>query len=318
VDGVLVVDKPSGPTSHDVVASVRRAIGSSRVGHVGTLDPLATGVLPLVVGRATRLAQFLSASDKEYVAHIRIGIVSETYDAEGPLTPFVPAAAASLAFDRGLGTEFEGNTDALDSVLAEFRGSYLQMPPPYSAKKIGGRPAYTLARRGQPVELKPVPVTVHALEALQVERDVLRVRIVCSYGFYVRRLAHDLGQRLGCGAYLAALRRTRVGSFTEREAVPLGTIAAGGFDPAEHVVSLNRLLPDLPAVALSDEGARRVRHGNAVGPSHLAIAQKEAGSFAGKETAPFWKGRLLDGSGALLGIGEARADGLLHPVIVLV
>jgi tRNA pseudouridine55 synthase len=321
VDGVLVIDKPPGPTSHDVVALVRRALGVRRVGHVGTLDPLASGVLPLVVGRATRLAQFLSASDKEYVADIRIGVVSETFDAEGPLTPFGLAADTSPGFDRGFGAEFEGDITALDRLLAGFRGSYSQMPPPHSAKKVGGTPAYQLARRKEPVELKPVPVTVHALEAIAVEGDVLRVRIVCSSGFYVRRLAHDFGQRLGCGAYLAALRRTRVGSFTERDAVPLGVVASGESDPASHLLPMNQMLPDLPAVMLSDDGARRVSHGNAVGPAHLAIAQNGqngAASFAGKEAAPFLRVRLMDGSGVLLAIGERRADGLLHPAIVLV
>jgi tRNA pseudouridine55 synthase len=308
MDGVLIVDKPSGPTSHDVVAVVRRAIGSARVGHLGTLDPLATGVLPLVVGRATRLAQFLSASDKEYVAEIRIGAVSETYDAEGPLTPFGLAPDASVRFDAGFGAEFEGNADALDAWLAEFRGSYLQRPPPHSAKKIGGTPAYELARRKRPVELKPVPVTVHALEALAVEHDLLRVRVVCSAGFYVRTLAHDIGQRLGCGAYLAALRRTRAGSFREAGAVPLAQVVAEGFDGMKHLTPVNRLLPDLPAVVLNEAGVRRVSHGNAVGPEHVVTSHQWAAPFS----------RLLDAAGGLLAIAEPRPGGLLHPSIVLV
>jgi tRNA pseudouridine55 synthase len=304
VDGVLVIDKPLGPTSHDVVALVRRAIGVRRVGHVGTLDPLATGVLPLVVGRATRLAQFLSASDKEYVADIAIGVVSETFDAEGPLTPYGVAADDA----SGAGAESAGNAAALEAVLAEFRGSYLQLPPPHSAKKVGGTPAYRLARSRKPVELRRVPVTVHALEALAVEQDVLRLRIVCSAGFYVRRLAHDLGQRLGRGAYLAALRRTRVGTFDEAGAVRLDTLVADDFDAAAHMVPVDRLLPDLPAVVLSGEGVRRVSHGNTVGPGHLAGTPHVS-------SVPV---RLLDASGALLAIAEARPGGLLHPTIVLV
>jgi tRNA pseudouridine55 synthase len=324
VDGVLVIDKPAGPTSHDVVAVVRRAIGVSRVGHVGTLDPLAAGVLPLVVGRATRLAQFLSASDKEYEADIRIGLVSETFDAEGPLTPFGLPAVSAAGFESGSGAEFAGSAAALEPVLAGFRGSYRQMPPPHSAKKVGGTPAYKLARRKQAADLKPVPVTVHALEVLAVAGDLLRVRIVCSPGFYVRRLAHDLGQRLGCGAYLAALRRTRVGSFTERDAVSLEAVAGGGFAVESRLVPLERLLPDLPAVVLTEEGAKRAGHGNAVGPAHLTIApnaqhgQQGAASCGGKEAAPPLRVRLLDASGALLEIGDRRADGLLHPAIVLV
>ncbi len=306
VDGVLVIDKPAGPTSHDVVAVIRRAIGSSRAGHVGTLDPLATGVLPLVVGRATRLAQFLSAADKEYVADIRIGFVSETYDAEGPVTP------------TRLGP-LTTRPEPLAAVLAEFRGTYWQMPPPYSAKKVGGIAAYKLARRNKPTELKPVRVTVHALEAIATEGDVLRVRVVCSAGFYVRTLAHNIGQRLGCGAYLAALRRTRAGSFTLEQAVPLQDVLGDGFEAAGRLIPLNSLLPDLPAVVLNEAGVRRATHGNSLGPEHLAPARKGAASFAAKEAAPFSGNlRLVDPSGALLGIGEWQAGGLLHPAIVLV
>jgi tRNA pseudouridine55 synthase len=152
----------------------------------------------------------------------------------------------SASFDRGWGVEFEqGGPGPLEAVLAEFRGTYWQMPPPYSAKKVGGTAAYTLARRNQPAELKPARVTVHALEVLAIEGDVLRVRVVCSSGFYVRTLAHDLGGRLGCGAYLAALRRTRAGSFSVSEAVALGAVVAEGFNGLAHLVPLNRLLPEL-------------------------------------------------------------------------
>ncbi len=308
MDGVLIVDKPAGPTSHDVVALVRRAIGVSRAGHTGTLDPLATGVLPLVVGRATRLAQFLSAADKEYVADIRIGFTSETYDAEGPLATLGPG----VEVDQRDATE-------LEAVLAEFRGTYWQMPPPYSAKKVGGTPAYKLARRQKSPELKPVRVTVHALEVLAAEGDALRLRVVCSTGFYVRTLAHDIGQRLGCGAYLAALRRTRAGSFTLEQAVPLQDVLGEGPDAASRLIPLNALLQDLPAVVLNEAGARRATHGNTLGPEHLHPAQKGAASFPAKEAAPFSGNlRLVDPSGALLGIGEWQAGGLLHPAIVLV
>lgn len=327
VDGVLVIDKPPGPTSHDVVALVRRAIGVGRIGHTGTLDPLATGVLPLVVGRATRLAQFFSASDKEYIADIRIGVTSETYDAEGPLTPAGLGSAATDPFElledrpfhfaQGGSVEFDqGAPEALDALLTEFRGTYWQMPPPYSAKKVGGTPAYKLARRKKPADLKPVRVTVHTLEVITAEGDVLRARIVCSTGFYVRTLARDLGERLGCGAYLAALRRTRAGSFLSDEAIPLDAIESEGFEAAAHLIPVDRLLPDLPAVVLGESGVRRVSHGNAVTLEHiLGPPDAPPGTVAGGPQPP--KVRLLDEAGALVAIGEWRPGGLLHPAIVL-
>jgi tRNA pseudouridine55 synthase len=311
MDGVLVIDKPSGPTSHDVVATVRRSIGVSRVGHTGTLDPLATGVLPLVIGRATRLAQFLSASDKEYVAEIRLGFTSETYDAEGPLTP--------VGVTQGESVEFaQDHLAPLDAVLAEFRGTYSQMPPPYSAKKVGGTPAYKLARRKKPVELEPVRVTVQALEALAANGDMLRVRLVCSSGFYVRTLAHDIGQRLGCGAYLAGLRRTRAGSFTVSDAVPLAAVEAQGFDRAARLIPIDRLLPELPAVIVGEPGVLRVSHGNTIGSEHLADPDRGAASCDGKEAAPMsGRVRLLDEAGTLLAVADWRPGGVLHPAIVL-
>jgi tRNA pseudouridine55 synthase len=307
MDGVLVIDKPAGPTSHDVVARVRRAIGLSRIGHTGTLDPRASGVLPLVVGRATRLAQFLSASDKEYIAEVRLGATSETYDAEGPLTPASSDACTPP------------DADALEEALAHFRGTYAQVPPPYSAKKVGGTRAYKLARRHQPIELTPVPVTVHALETIAIEVDLLRIRVACSTGCYVRTLAHEIGARLGVGAYLTGLRRTRVGAFTLADTVPLEDVQRGGLEAvAGHMTPMDRLLPDLPAVVLSEAGVRRVSHGNVVTLEYLAegsgAAWDEASSGAGEGA----KVRLLDASGTLVGIAEWRAAGLLHPTIVLV
>jgi tRNA pseudouridine55 synthase len=308
LDGVLVVDKPSGPTSHDVVALVRRAIGISRIGHTGTLDPLASGVLPLVVGRATRLAQFLSASDKEYIAEIALGATSETYDAEGPLTPAVSGSR-----------EAPPDADALERVLSHFRGAYSQMPPPYSAKKVGGTRAYKLARRNQPIELTPVPVTVHALETLAIETHLLRIRVACSTGFYVRTLAHEIGARLGVGAYLAGLRRTRVGAFTLGDAISLDDVQLGGRDAASgHITALDRLLPELPAVVLNQAGAGRVSHGNLVTSEHLAEGAERFPNEASNKAGEAARVRLLNASGTLLGIAEYRPAGVLHPTIVLV
>src|SRR5262245_24831903 len=199
MDGVLLIDKPSGPTSHDVVARIRRTSGEPRVGHTGTLDPLASGLLPLVLGRATRLASFLSASEKTYEATIRLGVATDTNDAEG--RPIGPIAATVP--DDG----------AIERALEEFRGTFAQRPPSHSAKKIGGRKAYDMARRRQPVDLKPVEVTVRDLECTGREEDRLSIRVSATSGFYVRALARDLGERLGCGAHLMALRRTASGIF---------------------------------------------------------------------------------------------------------
>src|SRR5262245_28502096 len=243
MDGLLVIDKPAGPTSHDVVAVVRRAIGVDRVGHTGTLDPLATGVLPLVVGRATRLASFLSGAEKEYLAGIRFGESTATYDAEGR-EPAIGEAAGRATFDPA----------ALANVLPQFIGTYQQMPPPFSAKKVGGTPAYKLARKQKPVELEPVEVTVRELEVCSVGPDSAELRLVCSSGFYVRSLAHDLGAQLGCGGYLATLRRTRVGEFTAADATPLDVIVAEGRAAADRMMPLERLVAHLPAVVLTEQG----------------------------------------------------------------
>jgi tRNA pseudouridine55 synthase len=304
MNGVLVIDKPAGPTSHDVVAVARRALGGARVGHTGTLDPLATGVLPLVVGRATRLATFMTGADKEYVARIRFGLATKTYDAEGITGNEERASTADL-------TE-AGVRDA----LATFVGRLRQTPPPFSAKKIGGTPAYKLARRAEPVEVRPVDVTAIELELSSFADGLADVRLVCSSGFYVRSLAHDLGVRLGCGAHLEGLRRTRSGDFTLADAVTLDVIAGSGPEAARHLVPMERLLPKLPAVVLSQPGAKRVSHGGDVGPDDVVGRPPlaDAGDKAERDS----RFRLLDADGLLLGLAEPRAGGFLHPVLVLV
>ena len=292
MNGVLVVDKPSGPTSHDVVGRVRRALGTRRVGHTGTLDPLATGVLPLVIGRATRLAQFLSSDEKEYVADLAFGVSTSTYDALGSELPNEASAPVDLS--------------RLEGALGEFRGTYLQTPPAFSAKKVSGKPAYELARSGASPELKPVQVTVTALEVLEQGERRASLRVVCSSGFYVRTLAHELGRRLGCGAYLAALRRARAGTFTLADAVPLDVLEHEGVAAAPRVIPLERLLPAIPSVVLTEDGVRRALHGNLLPPS------------AHESELPLTaRVRLLDAAGQLVGIAELDPGGLLHPVIVL-
>jgi tRNA pseudouridine55 synthase len=293
MNGVLVIDKPAGPTSHDVVARVRRAIRLRRVGHTGTLDPLATGVLPLVVGRATRLAQFLSADEKEYVADLRFGTATPSYDAEAGRIADTTAAVEA---------------DVLRRLLDDFRGTYWQTPPPFSAKKVGGTPAYRLARAAKPVELKPVRVTVRVLELLSCADGRASLRIVCSSGFYVRSLAHEIGKRIGCGAYLEGLRRTRAGEFTLDHAATLEQLETEGVDAVSHLIPMSALLTLLPPVVVNERGARRAAHGNALAPEDLS----EASAWSAARV------RVLDAEGTLLGIAEPVAGGLLHPVVVLV
>lgn len=309
MNGVLIVDKPLGPTSHDVVARVRRAVGLSRIGHTGTLDPLATGVLPLVVGRATRLAQFLTLEEKEYVAGVRLGAATPTYDAEerimrddhGAPILMKPAPAATV-------TEAD-----FRAVLPEFLGTYWQVPPPFSAKKIGGTPAYMLARLKKDVEVKPVQVTVRELELTAFEKGLATLRVVCSSGFYVRSLAHDIGQRLECGAHLESLRRIRAGEFEAGRAVPLATIQAEGPAALKRLIPMTELLSDLPHVVVNERGARRAAHGNALAVEDLWDAERVIPPNA--HPGPV---RVLDADGALLAIGESGAGGLLQPVVVLV
>ncbi len=310
MNGVLIVDKPLGPTSHDVVARVRRAIGISRIGHTGTLDPLATGVLPLVVGRATRLAQFLSADDKEYVAGIRLGLATATYDAEERLVRnesgdpvAVLPVARRLAF-----TESD-----VREALTDFQGTYWQVPPPFSAKKVAGRPAYMLARLQKEVELKAVEVTVRELELVHYFDGLARVRVTSSSGFYVRSLAHDLGQRLGCGAHLETLRRIRAGEFREDQAVPLAVVQDEGSAAMARLIPVESLLSRLPHVVVNEQGARRAAHGNALAAEHLWNAERTIP--AGATPGPV---RVLDAGGALLAIGKPVGGGLLQPVVVLV
>ncbi|MBA3296492.1 MAG: tRNA pseudouridine(55) synthase TruB [Acidobacteria bacterium] len=302
MDGVLVIDKPSGPTSHDVVDRARRALREKRIGHTGTLDPLATGVLPLVIGRATRLASFLSSGHKAYDAQVRLGSVTATYDAAERLAsgePPPPAPAVTRAH--------------VEMALEEFRGTYLQAPPPYSAKKIGGVAAYRLARRNTPAQPEPVTVTVSDLVLLALAEGVAHIRVTATAGFYVRSLAHDLGARLGCGAHLEALRRTRAGHFTLDDAVRLDVVEAEGAGAVARLIPLDSLLPDLPVICLNDRGVRRASHGNSVSsedfehPDHRVTVAIHTAQV-----------RLTTVSGTLLAIASPAPGGLLRPAIVLV
>ncbi|HEY0284310.1 MAG TPA: tRNA pseudouridine(55) synthase TruB [Vicinamibacterales bacterium] len=308
-DGVIVIDKPAGPTSHDVVAVMRRAIRRSsivdrpstmKVGHTGTLDPLASGVLPIVIGKATRLAQFLSSAEKEYEAHIELGVTTTTLDRGGEV----------VARDRAR-TASELTTTMIDTTVEEFRGTYLQQPPVFSAKKIDGDRAYDLARKNAPVRLQPVQVTATVLEVIEWRGTTLRLRLVCSAGYYVRSLADAIGERLGTGGHLAGLVRTRSGDFTLEQAVGLDVVDRRPQEAAARVIPLAALLPSLPAITLTPEGASLAARGGFIGPSHVTGRSDLLGGG---------RVRLLHPDGHLIAIAEPRAGGvpgLLHPGVVL-
>jgi tRNA pseudouridine55 synthase len=300
LSGVLVVDKPQGPTSHDLVAEARRALGTRRVGHTGTLDPLATGVLPLVLGHATRLSRFLTGASKGYEATVRLGFATDTYDAAGePVGPAAGESAVQAIAD-----------DAIAAAVYAFRGEYEQAPPPFSAKKVAGVRAYALARRRIDVAPAPVPVTVHALEIVERQGDRLRLRVEASAGFYVRSLAHDIGAALGCGAHLEALRRVRSGAFTLDGAVSLEMLRGGQDRVRERVIRMEALLPELPAFDLSDAGTRKACHGNPLGPSDGRVRGSAIPPEAGLS-------RLFAADGRLLALARTTAAGTLQPVVVL-
>ena len=262
MDGVLVIDKPGGLTSHGVVQRVRKLLNTHRVGHLGTLDPMATGVLPLCVGRVTRIGRFFQASPKEYVGEIRFGFSTTTYDREGEPT------SAELPF-----------TSTREEVLEAMRqltGALDQTPPSISAKKWGGIPSYKLARRGHVVDNVPVRVEVSVFELVGFHPPLIEFRTICSPGTYVRSLAHDLGGRLGCGAHLESLRRLQSGEFRIEQAVTLDRATRSDVTPLE------RLLTDLPSLAVAGIEEDRVRHGNPIMtdlPAGLARIFNTRGEF---------------------------------------
>src|SRR5918992_69184 len=318
MDGLLVIDKPSGMTSHDVVAATRRILKERRIGHTGTLDPFATGVMLILVGRATRLAQFLSGEDKEYDAIIRLGYATDTGDRTGtPLPgPNTPEAGADTGRDKYSFGKW--SDEEIEQALASLRGYIDQVPPMYSAKKVGGRKLYELARRGEEVERGPVRVCIHELEAIRPDGQLIKdnldgtfdfhVRVVCSAGTYVRALAEDFGKRLSVGAHLAELRRTRVGDFTVTNAVTLEQLKMSFGEEALGTIMLrpNAALQRLPFVHLSRDDARRVRHGMGVKVAETEWADGE-------------KVRMCDVDDRLIAIGDYDAESRqLHPGVVLV
>ncbi len=245
-NGILIVDKPQGWTSMDVCAKLRGIFRERRVGHAGTLDPMATGVLPVFLGRATRAVEFAAGADKEYIAALRLGVVTNTQDATGEVLETRPVTVAQ---------------SDLEAALSRFRGDIEQIPPMFSAVKRDGKKLYELARKGREVERQPRPVTIHTLEIVRpLGEDGYELRVVCSKGTYVRTLCHDIGQALGCGGCMSALRRTRAAGFTLEDAVALDQVLTAP-DPAALLRPVDSLFADRPALVLSPDGERRLRNG---------------------------------------------------------
>ena len=305
MDGVLIIDKPIGITSHDVVSRVRRILGERSVGHTGTLDPFASGVLVILVGRATRLAQFLSGSDKAYEAVIRLGFATDTGDRTG--TP--------LSEDKEAASTLVWSDQEIEAAMKDLRGEIQQVPPMYSAKKQGGRKLYELARRGEQVEREPVRVIIRAFAAAggatktSAGTTDLPVRVECSAGTYIRTLAEDFGKQLGVGAHLAELHRTRVGHLTIAQALTLEQLEerARGESLADLVLSPDEALGDLPFVSLDLLAVKRTQQGQ---PMNLEL---EPDQVHGRQNF-----RMRDELGNLIAVGTYDSEArVLRPRVVL-
>jgi len=287
VDGVVIIDKPSGWTSHDVVAKVRNIVKAKKVGHTGTLDPFATGVLPLTLGKATRLTGYFLASDKIYHGIMRFGYATTTYDVDGEA--------------RGEDTHPELDFSKLAGIFDRYQGTVIQTLPPYSAKKVQGKPLYAYARQG--VEMSPTrkEVTIRSLKLMSVNGPEAEFELYCTSGTYARSLAHDIGSDYGCGAHLIRLRRTRTGEFPIEAAVPLseGDQFHSRDFFVEHVIPMRDLLPEMPAIVVSDGDRNKVLHGMDM---NLLTANWESDEY-----------RLLDQSGELIALAK-RIQTFTSPV----
>jgi tRNA pseudouridine55 synthase len=293
LDGVIIVDKPEGWTSHDVVSKMRRIAKTKRVGHLGTLDPIATGVLPVVIGKATRLAQFYTRSDKIYEGVVRFGFSTNTYDRAG----------------KPIGEKTEALPDAqeIERYLDKFRGEFLQTPPPVSAKKVDGKRAYELARKSLPVELQPVTVHVYDLELLGLHGSEARLRARVSGGTYLRSIAHDLGRAMGCGAHLQELRRLGSGEFELAQARTIAQLESLAADDRleDAIVPAAMMLPGMPSVYVDDLTVTHIRNGRNFPASPF---RSQPGSRHVK---------AVTRQGELVAIGEAVLPNLYHPLVVL-
>lgn len=293
MDGVLVVDKEQGWTSHDVVARIRKLFHQKKVGHTGTLDPMAVGVLVVCLGRATRIIRFLDSEEKAYSAEIRLGVTTDTFDAEGEVTESKEVPEFTL--------------EELEAACEAFRGRIQQIPPMFSAVKVSGRKLYELARKGQEIPREPRTVTISKLNILSYRTPILSIRVVCSKGTYIRALAHDIGERLSTGAHLIALRRTRCGRFTDAQSLSLNQVASSVKDGTinKNVLSIDEALSPLLRVQVSEIEEERFRNG---APVHRWDILEHRD---GEETA-----RVIGADGDFLGI--AQCGEVLKPVCVFV
>lgn len=310
-DGILVVDKPRAKTSHDVVETVRRLVGFRQIGHLGTLDPLATGVLVLALGRATRLARFYASRRKRYACAVRFGFATDTYDADGAAVG--PDASPSL------------DAEAVASLAAKFVGRFEQVPPPFSAKKIHGRPAHELARKNEPVKLDPVEVDVYEFRLTGIEGPTARFTVECGAGTYIRSLAHELGKLHGSGAHLSEIVRTAVGEFTLDQAASIADLEqdAKAGEVARHVIPLESMLAELPRATVLPIIERRILHG---AKFTLPLAQIQPGKITAAQGAPEqldsgdWKPsrlRVFNQQGRLIAIAEPVVMRTYQPLVVL-
>jgi tRNA pseudouridine55 synthase len=311
LDGILVVDKPRGKTSHDVVETVRRLAGFRQIGHLGTLDPLATGVLVLVLGRATRLARFYAGRRKRYTCAIRFGFATDTYDADGEALG--PDSAPVL------------DAEQIAGMAAEFTGKIRQTPPAFSAKKIHGRAAHELARKKKPVHLEPAEVDVYEFRLTGIEGSTAQMVVECGPGTYIRSLADDLGKRHGSGAHLSEITRTASGEFTLDRAIPLADLAeeAKNGKLAERVIRLENMLADLPQTAVLPIVEKHIRHGAKfnvslaqIKPGSVTAAQDAPAALDSGEWRPGWL-RVFGEHGHLIAIAEPIVPRTYRPVVVL-
>ena len=266
MNGIVIIDKPAGWTSQDVTARLRRVFGTRRIGHGGTLDPMATGVLPVFVGRATRGVEFFEHAEKTYETELLLGVATDTEDTTG-----------TVLFRR----EVSVTQEQLDGTLERFRGEIMQIPPMYSALKVNGQKLYDLARKGRQVERQPRPVTVHELTLLSREGDTLHLRVRCSKGTYIRTLCADIGEALGCGGCMQALRRTQAGEYTIAEAVPLQQLLEAA-EPEIYLRDVDTMFRGYPAVKLTVNQEKRCRNGNAFSvslPGGTYRAYSQSGEF---------------------------------------
>jgi tRNA pseudouridine55 synthase len=287
MDGILNIDKPEGITSHDVVKAIRKKFNTSKVGHLGTLDPMATGVLPIAIGKATRVAQFIPHSPKEYEGEIRFGFATNTYDREGTAT-----------------TEERPLEGDVEEAIRALTGALDQVPPPFSAKKIGGIPAYDLARRNKSIDMAAVRVEIREFQMLCLDPPLMRFRVVCSPGTYIRSLAHDLGRRLGCGAHLTSLRRTRSGDFRIEDSVELEKASPGA------VILLDRLMDFMPRIEVSGPDEVKVAHGNPI-VEPLAGLRSSSTAGSGNQFA-----RIFNKEGQFIAVASIER-GWVRPRLVL-